>query len=129
MRKILFPFLIFFLFGCSSNHPRDILSASKMQAVMWDLARADELADYKAIKDTSMNKWTNHAVYYQQILQIHQVSQEQFKKSMQYYQSHPTELQAIIDSLQVRAERQKRGEPQQPSYPTDSARLRKRLAP
>src|SRR5690349_18095724 len=121
MRKILSPFFIFVIFGCSSKHPRDILPASKMQAVMWDLVRADELADYKAIKDTSLNKWTNHAVYYQQILQIHQISQDQFKKSMQYYESHPTELQAIIDSLQAKAERQKREQPEQPTYPTDSA--------
>ena len=101
----------------------------QMQSIMWDLLRGDELAEYRGTKDTSLNKWTTHAAYYQQILGIHHISQSQFKKSLQYYQNHPPELQAIIDSLQAMAERQKRGQVEKPSYPVDTTRLKKHLNP
>ena len=129
MRKLFFLFLVLLFFGCSSHRPKDIMPPAQMKSIMWDLLRADELAEYKGLKDTSLNKWTAHAEYYQQILQIHQVSQNQFRKSLQYYQNHPPELQSIIDSLQGMAEKQKRTQVEKPSYPVDTTRAKKRLNP
>ncbi len=61
-----------------------------MQAVLWDLMRADQfLADYVFNKDSSLDKTTESLKYYQKIFAIHKVSKEEFQESFSFYQAHP----------------------------------------
>ena len=103
MNKVVaFIFLLTF-FSCDNNElPKGILPEAKMREVMWDVLRADEWAQYERNIDSAFHVMGRSQERYQQVLQLHNVSEEQFKKSFQYYQSHPTLLKPVLDSLQKR---------------------------
>jgi hypothetical protein len=103
MKKIIAFLLLLTFFACANNDlPKGVLPEAKMREVMWDVMRADEWILYEANIDTTMNKHVRSHERYQQVLQLHHVSEEQFKKSFQYYQSNPTLLKPVLDSLQKR---------------------------
>jgi hypothetical protein len=84
----------------SSAVPDDILPQKQMQAVMWDMMRADLfLTNYVFVKDTSLNKIQESQKMYQQVFSFHHISKEEFQKSFDYYQSHPKLMKDIMDSL------------------------------
>ncbi len=102
MRSFLIFLLLLFAAGCKSKNgiPHSVLSQKKMQAVLWDMMRADQfLADYVLNKDTSLNKTTERLKYYQQIFSIHKISKEEFQHSFSFCKSHPVFLKAIMDSI------------------------------
>jgi len=83
-----------------SNPSNEILPEDKMQAVLWDMIRADHfLNNYMIVKDTSLNKKEAGIKQYNQILQIHKISEETFKKSFAYYRSNPKVMWTMMDSL------------------------------
>ena len=95
-------FFSLLIVSCKSKHaiPAGILSQKKMQAVLWDMMRADQfLANYVLNRDTSLNKKTESIKRYQQILEINQVSKEKFQHSFLFYKSHPALLKVIMDSI------------------------------
>lgn len=104
MRYIL-TFLVVITFGCKDQEdiPADILPPKKMELVLWDVLRADEITNLKVIKDSNINKVDTSLALYDRAFQVHKISVEQFKTSLDYYQAHPALLQSIIDSLQFRA--------------------------
>jgi len=94
-----------FVIACSGNEvPKNVLPPQKMQAVLWDAMLADEAADYYIQKDSSLNTLAQHAMRYQQVFQIHKISKEAFKKSLQFYESRPDLLKPIFDSLQRKSD-------------------------
>jgi hypothetical protein len=91
-----------FLAGCGGKDkiPNGILPQKKMQAVMWDMMRADQfLSDYVLNKDSSLNRKTESIKIYQKIFLIHKINKEVFQRSFSFYQSHPALLKVIMDSL------------------------------
>ena len=97
--------LVVIAFGCEDQKdiPADILPPKKMEHVLWDVLRADEITNLKVIKDSNINRVDTSLSLYDRAFQIHKVTAEQFKTSLDYYQAHPALLQSIIDSLQFRA--------------------------
>ena len=108
--KKLFPLslALIFILACRRGEqiPNDVLSKEKMQAVMWDVMRADQfLSAYVLSKDSSLDKVTESLKYYQDIFTLHQVTREQFQKSFSFYKDHPQLFKTIMDSMsQSRAE-------------------------
>ena len=100
--------LIFTLlfFSCKSSIPKDVLPPKKMQAVLWDVMQADELAEYYSGQDSSFTSLSKHIGYYQRIFAIHKIRKEDFAKSLDYYENHPAQLKPILDSLQTFGGRQ-----------------------
>lgn len=99
MNRILaFAFLVSVI-GCNSgpNVPNGILPPKKMQHVMWDMILADGLISYSY--DTMMRKPGKRQEIYGTVLRTHNLSQEEFRKSMQYYQNRPDLLKLVLDSL------------------------------
>jgi len=76
-----------------------------MQAVLWDMMRADEMVNYYGYTDSTFKKIDRNIELYQKIFQIHGITKETFQKSMHYYQRRPDMLQPVIDSLKSQAER------------------------
>ncbi|MEO7922463.1 MAG: DUF4296 domain-containing protein [Chitinophagaceae bacterium] len=121
MRK---GFLIFFLMLCigackkKDKVPAHILPVPKMQALLWDIMRADKfVVDFLLVSDSSLNRNEESIKIYQQVLEVHSVSKDEFSKSFSWYKEHPAVLQVIMDSLNNR-----RGEaPTQLVKPADSA--------
>ena len=88
--------------GCKNKNriPAGIIPQKKMQAVVWDMMRADQfLTDYVLPKDTSLDKRTERTRLYSQVFAIHQISKEQYEKSFSYYKTHPALFKIIMDSL------------------------------
>jgi len=90
------------MIGCGKKEKPsgEILPEDKMQAVLWDMMRADHfLNNYMIVKDTSLKKKEASIKQYNQILQIHKISEETFKKSFAYYRSNPKMMWMMMDSL------------------------------
>jgi Domain of unknown function (DUF4296) len=94
--------LVMLLTGCKSRNtvPRGVLPPDKMEAVMWDMMRADQfLVDYVFNRDTAKNNKTETLKLYQQVFAIHKIDKETFQQSFAYYQAHPDLLRSIMDSI------------------------------
>ena len=102
--KGFFAVLLFVSFSCRSKTsvPEGILPIPQMTNLLWDVILADGLASYRYPADT-LKRFDTSVVLYQQIARAHQTTQQQFKKSLQFYESRPDLLQIIVDSLQKRS--------------------------
>lgn len=116
----------FLFFSCSRSVPKDVLPPPEMQAVLWDMMRADEMANFYADKDSSYNNVGRYIDNYQTILSLHRVSKEDFKKSFDYYLEHPEKLKPILDSVYSQAERFQKGDTLKKPYKAiiDSAKFK-----
>jgi hypothetical protein len=102
IRLLLIIYCSIFFIACKKkdNVPDGILPAKKMQAVLWDIMRADQfLADYVFNKDSTKNKKTESIQLYSQVFAVHNISKEEFEKSFIYYKQHPQLMQVIMDSM------------------------------
>lgn len=91
-----------FISGCKNKNkmPRDIIPQHKMQAVLWDMMRADLfLGDFVLSKDTPLSKRDESIKLYGQIFEIHKINKEQFEKSFSFYKSRPVLFKEIMDSI------------------------------
>jgi hypothetical protein len=106
MRILLFALLTLLVVACSKkDHPKDVLSPEQMEAVMWDLFRADEMVNVEEEKDTSFNRNARSNQLYNEIFRIHKTTRQQFKTSMQFYEMRPDLFQPVLDSLKVLSEK------------------------
>ncbi len=99
---LLIVLLLIFTVGCKNKNgiPNSVMPQKKMQAILWDMMRADQfLTDYVLNKDSSLNKTTESLKYYQQIFAIHKTNKEEFQHSFSFYKSRPILLKAIMDSI------------------------------
>jgi len=99
---MLIVYILLLTAGCSTENgiSNGVLTQKKMQAILWDLMRADEfLAGYVLNKDSTLDKTTESLKYYQHIFAIHKVNKEEFQHSFSFYLSHPALLRAIMDSI------------------------------
>jgi hypothetical protein len=99
---LLIPLLLFGLSACKGKNsiPNGVLPQKKMQAVLWDMMRADQFLMANVLsKDSSLNKVTESLKYYQQIFAIHKTTREEFEKSFSFYKDHPALFKIIMDSL------------------------------
>jgi len=74
-----------FLIACKSNNniPHSVLAPAKMQAVLWDMMRADQLLNSNILqKDSSKEKAAESIKLYQQVFRIHGISKEKFQKQL-----------------------------------------------
>jgi len=106
MRIFLFIFLFSIaFFECTKRDkvPGHILSQQKMQAIMWDMMRADRfISNFVLSKDTSLNADSVRINLYQRVFLIHNISKEKFRESFDYYKDHTHLLKILLDSLDVR---------------------------
>jgi len=101
-RRLFIIFCLFIITGCKNKDriPAGILPQKKMQAIVWDMMRADQfLTDYVLNKDTSLDKRMQRIKLYSKVFSIHQVSKEQYEESFSYYKSHPALFKILMDSL------------------------------
>src|SRR5215213_6253512 len=96
---------LLFLLSCRSKTavPEGIIPVKEMTNLMWDLAVADALVNHRYPAYGEAKKLDTSMVLYQQIAKAHGTTQQQLKRSFQFYEGRPDLLQIIIDSLQKRA--------------------------
>ena len=88
--------------GCKNKNriPADILPQKKMQAILWDMMRADQfLSDFVLNKDTGLDKRTESIKLYSRVFALHHTSMEEYERSFSFYKTHPALLKVIMDSL------------------------------
>lgn len=98
------------LISCGSKDeiPSIILKPDKMQAVLWDVIKAQAFTDQYIKKDTSKNMEKENLKMQQEIFAIHHVSKEEFYKSYDYYKINTGLLNQMLDSIIVQGERNKK---------------------
>ena len=102
MKRLLVIVSLGVLSACSKKNrlPGDILPPQKMQAILWDLMRADQfMGTFVLNKDTSKNITIESLKYYAHIFSIHDVEREEFQKSFSYYRTRPELFKTIMDSI------------------------------
>jgi hypothetical protein len=106
--------LLLLLFSCSEEKiPANVLPRQRMQSVLWDLFRADELLNQKQALDTSFKRDPAADTLYQKVYTVHGITKEQFRNSYNWYQLHPKEMKVLIDSLHAFSSRRV---PMAPAY-------------
>ncbi len=103
MRKVIAAIIVpVLLFACGGNNKKaddSILKKEKMQAVLWDVLRADAFAFQFIIKDTLKKPEAEMAKMQQQIFAVHKTTRDIFYKSLNYYKQHPDIFQPMLDSM------------------------------
>jgi Domain of unknown function (DUF4296) len=119
--------LLIFLSSCGSknNLPQGILKKEKMQAVLWDVLRADAFTFQFITKDSTKKPEAEMAKLQQQVFAVHKTTREEFYKSYSYYKSHPDILQPMLDSMISRYTRDKYETTKGRQFKTDSLKVEK----
>ncbi|MBO9633092.1 MAG: DUF4296 domain-containing protein, partial [Chitinophagaceae bacterium] len=99
------------LTACSDKNrvPSDVLDRDEMQAVMWDMIQADRYAAMFFPSDSVRKKdiKTETLKLYDQVFQIHKISQEEFVRSYKFYLSRPDISKGMFDSIYSSANRKR----------------------
>jgi hypothetical protein len=102
MIRACYLILLVFVLACSSKNtvPSHIIPPSKMQGILWDMFRVGNfVVSYQMPADTTLQRSKEQIKWFNRVLHLHQVTESQFKTSMQYYKDHPAILATIMDSL------------------------------
>ena len=98
-------FSLFLILACSRKEkiPADILPPQKMQSLLWDMIGAGEyITTFVAVQD-SVDKELESLKLYEEVLRMHNITRDQFKKSFAWYRSQPVLMKTMIDTLSKRA--------------------------
>ena len=104
MPKNIKIFLVSFLLittisACSQNDSKAPIEATKLEAVLRDVHTAEAYSSLLG-KDSSYSKYNGKnidslAVFYQEILNRHQISMQEFDSALKWYSLHPQELDSV----------------------------------
>jgi hypothetical protein len=97
--------------GNKDKLPEGVLKPEKMQAVLWDVIKADVFTTEFIKKDSSKNATAENLKLQQQIFAIHKVTKADFYSSYDYYKTNTAEFKKIIDSMVSQAEKKKNFNP------------------
>lgn len=105
--------VVFFLCNCSGKpdvnqvppEPNDLLSQEKITEVMVDMQLLEATVRLKLIRTKKLREKTPG--YYDQVLEKHDITEENFKTSLDFYASQHEKITAIYDSVEVRLTRMK----------------------
>lgn len=102
-------FVLVAITSCTNNGktPSGILKPEKMQAVLWDVIKAEAFTTEFIKKDSAKNAAEENLKLQQQIFAIHQVSKDDFYNSYNYYKTNTPVFKVMLDSMIVQAGRNK----------------------
>jgi hypothetical protein len=97
--------LAFLLFSCSGDDiPGDVLDRDRMEDVMWDMMRADEMLSVYSERGATFPGIGQNTELYDKVFRLHGIEKNHFHRSLEYYQSNPDIFQEILDSLKTRSD-------------------------
>ena len=101
--------LVIGMAGCRNKDglPSGILRGEEMQAVLWDVIRAETFTAQYIKIDSLKNAELENAKLQQQIFATHNITREDFYDSYQYYNKHTELMRILLDSITTRGEREK----------------------
>lgn len=94
--------LVIFIYACSSADevPDTVLPPVKMEKVLWDVMKADEVINYRKLRDSVYNDTARMRGIYDTVFALHKITAQQYHHSLGFYKSHPRLLKTILDSIQ-----------------------------
>ncbi len=103
MTRLILP-VILLLASCANKKevPENILPPEKMEAITWDLIRADGLLTYTIPADTTFPPLDKRTQTYHQVLQVHGVDRKAYQRSLKFYESRPDLLRIVFEKMQER---------------------------
>jgi hypothetical protein len=105
--------ILILLAGCAGKDKvsSGIIPINKMKTIVWDMIQADTYSDLYLAKDTAPRAKLETLQLYAQVLQLHQVSREDFQKSFQFYIARPDLSRELFDSVQSLGARDRAAHP------------------
>ena len=76
-----------------------------MKSILWDVMRAQTLAQEISIKDSTMDVAIETKILSQKVFEIHKTDSMHFVQSYNWYVKHPETLKLIFDSLYAQKQR------------------------
>lgn len=122
--KLIYFFLgTMLLYACKAN-PKGILSAEKMERILWDLTKADAFTQEFIVKDTSADLVKENLKLQQKIFAKNNTDRKTFYKSYEFYLSHEELLKPLLDSIVVKNGRIKENERLKKIIKVDDAQIK-----
>lgn len=105
-RVFIFMLGVIFINACSDSEkrPAGILKAKKMQAVLWDVIKAEAFTAEFIKKDSTKDAALENEKLLQQVFAIHKTTRAEFYKSYNYYKTNTAEFTVILDSMISKAQ-------------------------
>jgi hypothetical protein len=99
--------LMFAILSCGSSDkvPKDVLEPRKMERVMTDILMAESFSESYLLLDTTKKRDEWFTGELNKVLAINHISQDQFRKSMDFYKSRPDIFKVIVDSINAKGQR------------------------
>ena len=96
-----FLFISIVLMACSgpSPVPREFIAQDKMQTLLFDLIKADEMVDFYRVSDSTYQPFAKRTALYDSVFGLHKVTRENFQRSLRYYQGRPDILKDMFDEM------------------------------
>ena len=101
MSRILLFIILFFLLSCNGkNHiPDNIIKPREMEVIMWDMIKADNLAQQRVRYNATLDKNKEDISLLDTVFDIHKITKVDFDRSLTFYQNHPEMMKIILDSI------------------------------
>lgn len=109
IRICMLLFVLVTIHSCGNDRPpSDVLKPDKMQAVLWDVIKADAFTTEFITKDsTKKNAAEENLKLQQQVFAIHHTTKDIFYKSYDYYKTNTPVFKVMLDSMIAQAGRRK----------------------
>jgi hypothetical protein len=79
--------------------PKNIIKPEEMKQIMWDVMRADALAQQYVKSDSTLNDSTQTKILTQKVFELHGIKAEDFGVSYAWYIKNPGTMKTMFDSL------------------------------
>lgn len=108
---VLIGFLLFF-YSCKNDNkiPSNMIAPNLMADILVDIAIAEGFSESYLFKDTLSKKDSVLKKEISKVLQTHNIKQQQFSKSYQFYAIRPNLYKVVMDSANARIIRGKENE-------------------
>jgi hypothetical protein len=93
--------------SCSREEkmPKDVLPKEKMGTVLFEISMAESRLENYTFRDSTVNRDSALRVELDRVLLVHQLSQDGFRKSYDYYKMRPELMKEIMDTMYTRSQR------------------------
>jgi ribosome-interacting GTPase 1 len=104
---IIFALLTLLFCACNSDDeiPSTVLKPDKMQAVMWDIVRADVFTSEFIKADSTKDLLQENLQLQKKIFALNKITKEQYYTSFEYYKSKPELMRVMLDTMIARVNR------------------------
>lgn len=105
--RIVLVWLTFIIISCSNDKriPEDVLPEEKMGTVLFEIGMGEAMLEYYVFRDSTVNRDSALRSELDKVLQVHQLTQEDFRRSYDYYKARPALMKVMMDTVYARSQR------------------------